>query len=113
MHRPKSLKLSPRKSLEIEWDDGKVLDYPFRHLRDSCPCATCKEKKRASEGKPSNPLAILSPSETVPLAIADMRPVGNYAYNIGFSDGHTSGLFTIEYLRQIGRPMPQSDTKTQ
>lgn len=81
------------------------MEYTYKTLRDACPCATCREKKRAGESKPKNMLNILSAEETVPLEILDMRPVGNYAYNIAFSDQHTSGLFTTEYLREIGAPL--------
>ena len=31
-----------------------------------------------------------------------MRPVGNYAYNIAFSDGHNTGLYTFELLTALG-----------
>jgi DUF971 family protein len=44
---------------------------------------------------------VLSPAETAPLAITAMRPVGQYAYAIGFSDGHASGIYTLEYLREL------------
>lgn len=81
------------------------MDYPYRTLRDACPCATCREKNRAKESKPKNLLSILSAEETIPLELTDMRPVGNYAYNIAFSDKHTSGLFTTDYLREIGVPV--------
>ena len=50
-------------------------------------------------------LQVLSVAETVPLAVSQMRPVGNYAYNINFSDGHSSGLFTMDLLREIGKPV--------
>jgi DUF971 family protein len=33
-----------------------------------------------------------------------MAPVGNYAYAIAFSDGHDTGIYTIEYLRELGSP---------
>ena len=46
-------------------------------------------------------LPVLSPAETVPLAIAAMQPVGQYAYSIEFSDGHSSGIYTLEYLREL------------
>jgi DUF971 family protein len=46
---------------------------------------------------------VLSAAETQPLAIRDMKPVGNYAYAISFSDGHDTGIYTIEYLRELGR----------
>jgi DUF971 family protein len=34
--------------------------------------------------------------------IAKMEPVGNYAYSIEFSDGHNTGIYPIEMLKQIG-----------
>jgi len=34
-----------------------------------------------------------------------MKPVGNYAYSIAFSDGHDTGIYTLELLRQLGRRM--------
>ena len=100
--QPTELKLTEQRSLEIVWSDGKKMDYPYGVLRMACPCATCREKKRAEAAKPKGLLQVLSAAETVPLAVAQMRPVGNYAYNITFSDGHSSGLFTMELLREIG-----------
>jgi DUF971 family protein len=47
-------------------------------------------------------LPTLTVAETKPLTISGMRPVGNYAYKIDFSDGHSSGLFTMELLRAEG-----------
>jgi len=103
--QPTSLKLTDHGSLEIEWSDGAKLDYPFGLLRKACPCASCREKKRAESTKPRGILQVLSAAETIPLAVSQMRPVGNYAYNINFSDGHSSGLFTMDLLREIGKPV--------
>lgn len=100
--QPTALKLTEQRSLEIIWSDGKKMDYPYGVLRKACPCATCREKKRAETAKPKGLLQVLSAAETVPLAVTQMRPVGNYAYNITFSDDHSSGLFTMELLREIG-----------
>ena len=104
--QPTALQLTDDRALEITWSDGSKLRYPFGLLRSSCPCATCREKKRAEANKPKGLLNVLSAAETVPLAVTQMRPVGNYAYNINFSDGHSSGLFTMELLREIGKPVP-------
>jgi len=93
----------------IEWSDGARLTYAPAKLRSACPCATCREKhggtEKTAEGtgakKPAL-LPVLSLAEARPIAIEKMRPVGNYAYNIAFSDGHDSGLFTFDYLYTIG-----------
>lgn len=96
--------------LAIQWSDGQRLNYTAVKLRDNCPCATCKEKQRAKElerektGGKMMKLPVLSAGELKPLAILRMQPVGNYAYNIAFSDGHDSGIFTFDHLRQLGSP---------
>jgi DUF971 family protein len=99
---PTSLEKTDRRSLRIQWSDGEVLEYPFHRLREACPCASCKERKKGESQRPNNPLHVLKPGEDVELEVLQMRPVGNYAYNITFSDGHSSGLFTMELLREIG-----------
>jgi len=99
--QPTDIKITPDARLRIVWNDGQVREYAFRELRESCPCATCREKRNAPPA-PISELAILSPAETQPLTIAGMKPVGNYAYSIDFSDGHDTGIFTLERLRDLG-----------
>ena len=90
------------RELVIEWSDGVVQQMPFRTLRDGCQCATCNDK-RMKELQDENPsaLPVLTASAAQPLDILKMHPVGNYAYNIHFSDGHTTGIFTFELLRSF------------
>jgi DUF971 family protein len=95
--------------IEITWSDGARLVYTPRLLRDACPCATCREKRAAPAGGP-NPLQVLSAAEVAPLAVAGMKPVGQYAYSIEFSDGHATGIYTLEYLRELGTPPRGSGT---
>ena len=87
--------------LLIEWSDGQVREYSVRDLRDACPCATCREKRNV----PPQPfkLAVLSDGEIKPLTLDGMKPVGNYAYALIFSDGHDTGIYTLEFLRELGR----------
>ncbi len=102
MVSPVGLRLAEDRYLEIDWSDDQTTQCSFVKLRNACPCASCREKKKADEKKPGNLLPVLSQAEARPLKIVSMRPVGNYAYNIDFSDGHRSGLFTIELLRELG-----------
>ena len=97
---PASIRRLPDGSVEIGWSDGVRSPYSPRLLRDACPCATCREERAAP--KPKGLLTVLSPQELVPLSIAGMQPVGQYAYSIEFSDGHSSGIYTLEYLRELG-----------
>ena len=98
---PVELSRTEKRELFIRWSDGTEQNIPFRKLRDACQCATCMEKKTSETKKPAGMLNILSAAETRPLQIEAMRPVGNYGYNISFSDGHTSGIFTFDLLRGI------------
>ena len=88
--------------LVIGWSDGSTTQHRPSDLRKACPCATCREKRRGDdETKPKGLLPILTAAETRPLAVQRMRPVGNYAYNIQFSDGHDSGIFSFDLIRSL------------
>ena len=105
---PVRLEKTENRELLIEWSDSTEQTISFRKLRDNCCCANCTEKRMeqaqesaSGEKKLSNILPVLSLQETMPLDIVAMRPVGNYAYNIQFSDGHSAGIFSFELLKSI------------
>jgi len=99
--QPSKLEITAEGRLRIVWSDGQVREYSVGELRDACPCATCREK-RSAPPPPSTALPILSAAEAAPLRIAAMNPVGRYAYGIEFSDGHDTGIFTLDSLREMG-----------
>ncbi len=101
--QPTQLKMVSPELLQIDWGDGQVRQYTVRELRENCPCASCREKRRSPPPPPTD-LTVLSPAETEPLRITKMEPQGRYAYSIHFSDGHNTGIFTLETLRELGRP---------
>jgi DUF971 family protein len=94
---PTQLKLAAENQLLITWSDGQQRRYSFRELRDKCPCATCREKR--SQPRPATWLPIMTEAEAQPLQILGMKPVGNYAYTIHFSDGHDTGIYSLDLLR--------------
>lgn len=100
--RPTRLALSDRRTLLIAWDDGQTRTYAVGELREQCPCASCREK-RTNPPPVAGLLTVLSSEEARPLEIQDVQPVGNYAYAIHFSDGHNTGIFTLEQLRLLGQ----------
>jgi DUF971 family protein len=86
--------------LVISWNDGHRGSYTWKHLRANCPCATCREERAA----PPDPFRILRPDELAPrppLAPASMSAVGRYAYKIVWNDGHETGIYTLEILRDL------------
>ena len=98
---PTKLQLVSPDELQIIWSDDVTQRLAVAQLRDRCPCATCREKRNLPPSE-EDPLAILKPEETQSLRIVSMKPVGNYAYGIQFSDGHDTGIFTLELLRHFG-----------
>lgn len=99
---PKRLDKTDHRTLLIEWTDGVSQELTFLQLRSACPCASCREKQRGEEpALKSTQLPVLTDAETLPLEIVSMKPVGNYGYNIQFSDGHSTGIYTLKLLRSL------------
>jgi len=92
--------------IRIRWSDSQVREYLAKDLRAACPCATCREQ-RAAPPPHATSLNVISLEETRPLGIAALTPVGNYAYSVAFSDGHDTGIFTLELLRGLGRAVAE------
>jgi DUF971 family protein len=99
--QPTELKLVDPSRLRIAWSDGQLREYSVRELREQCPCASCREKRTAPRPPPTQ-LPVLNPEEAQPLRITSMQPTGRYAYSIEFSDGHDTGIYTLELLRELG-----------
>jgi DUF971 family protein len=95
--RPLALSKQGDDRLAIEWNDGHRSVYTWQHLRNNCSCAACREEHL----QPPDPFRILKPSELVPLKPLAIAPVGLYGYKINWSDGHDSGIFTLEHLRAL------------
>lgn len=94
---PVALRKEGNDRLAIDWSDGHKSVYAWKHLRANCPCAGCREERV----QPPDPFQILKPNELVPLALTAVTPVGRYAYKLTWSDGHDTGLFTLEHLRSL------------
>ena len=98
---PKHLDLVREKGLHIEWDDGSTCFLPASLLRRMSPSADSKSLREELE---ENPLAILPSSSTKSVIIENAEFVGNYAIRLIFSDGHSTGIYTWEYLRSLAPP---------
>jgi DUF971 family protein len=94
---PESLKGNDTE-LVVSWSDGRHDRLTWRALRDNCPCATCRTKR----AEPPKALMILKPEEAGPIRATGMHAIGNYAYQIDFSDGHKVGIYSLELLRSLG-----------
>jgi DUF971 family protein len=105
---PTELLLQDDGSLRITWSDSRVDAIPFRVLRDACPCAQCQAARLSPPPATKGALPVLTAAQARPLVIQRMHPVGQYAYAIEFSDGHSSGIFPFELLRQLREDIGKS-----
>lgn len=99
---PAHLDLKKDRGLTIQWGDGATSYYSIAYLRHMSPSA---EQREARESARKNPLHILSGKASAgtggAVTALSAELVGNYALRIVFSDGHATGLFTWDYLREI------------
>jgi len=87
--------LASGEGVDVEWADSHRSHYEFDYLRERCPCATCHA---AREGRPYQTLLLL---ENEKLPAIEATPVGDYAVRFVFSDGHSTGIYSFSYLREI------------
>jgi DUF971 family protein len=78
--------------LRLTWSDGHQADFDYAYLRGWCPCAVC-------QGHSALKLVFHAPSG--PVRAESLAPVGNYGLSIGWSDGHSTGIYRFDFLRQI------------
>ena len=91
---PKDLQLLPNNNLQLTWPDDHVSEYTPYHLRSNCACAVCVDEDTGQK--------ILDP-KSIPLdiKISGFNKVGRYGLSVGFSDGHNTGIYIYERLREL------------
>jgi DUF971 family protein len=95
--------LTEGKGLEIDWADGHKSAWTFAWLRNGCPCATCVDERKQQgrkAGQPKPKPAELLPMYAPPAKPASAHAVGRYALQFNWLDGHSSGIYSWEYLRR-------------
>ena len=95
-------------ALTIRWKDGVSHTLPWQLLRKLCPCASCRTARSEPQPQPGL-LPIIKPEEAQPIRATSVRAVGNYAYGIAFSDGHNTGIYTLDFLRALGEQLAAAD----
>jgi DUF971 family protein len=85
----------PKGVLEIEWADGHASAYDFTTLRWMCPCAYCRGEAGIPGWLDSAPT--LTDEQTT---LTDLQLVGSYALAPTWADGHHTGFYTFDRLRE-------------
>jgi len=89
---------STSRVLEIAYSDGKTFRIPFELMRVYSPSAEVQGHGPGQE-------VLQTGKRNVELA--GLEPVGNYAVQPSFSDGHDSGIFSWDYLYFLGSQQDQ------
>lgn len=93
-HTPTDIRLHQQsRKLEIHFEGGKVFELPCEYLRVYSPSAEVR-------GHGPDQAVLQIGKEQV--NIRDIEAIGNYAIKLVFDDGHDTGLYTWDYLYELG-----------
>jgi DUF971 family protein len=92
---PTELRLhKDRKTLTVSFGNGQSFDLPAEYLRVKSPSAEVQghspDERKTVPGKKN-------------VMILEVQPVGNYAVRLVFDDLHSTGIFSWDYLHELGR----------
>jgi ATP-binding protein involved in chromosome partitioning len=91
---PAQIRQAGPRELAIRWSDGRETVFDVRALRLACACARCVDEW-SGDGR-LDPASV--PEDVRPLRI---EPVGRYAIQIEWSDGHATGIYPFARLREL------------
>ena len=80
--------------LEVAFNDGSVFHLPYEFLRVYSPSAEVRGHGHGQETLQVGKQGV---------SIASIEPVGSYAVQPTFSDGHDTGIYSWDYLYEIGK----------
>lgn len=83
--------------ITIVWSDETEKTYYAPDLRRACPCASCIDEWTGAK-------RLKDESVSDDLTIDKIGVVGRYALNFSFSDGHETGIYSFQYLKNLKTP---------
>lgn len=93
---PVKIDLQDKKILHIVWDDKAESFIPLVVLRKNCPCAHCVVER---QNRLPSYIPLMSDAQKT---LRDIKPVGTYAIQLYWQDGHDDGIYNYEFLRELG-----------
>ena len=95
---PVQIKKTDDNKLSIKWSNNSVYEITLQKLRDECPCVNCKGESVIFESY----IPIKDPFKPSGFyEIEKIEPVGNYAISIKWKDGHDTGIYSWDVLKNI------------
>lgn len=94
MIEPRQITEESETELSISWSDETKSKFTASELRRNCPCAGCINEWTGEK--------ILKPENVAEdLSFGSISIVGRYALNFRFSDGHETGIYSFQYLKNL------------
>lgn len=98
VRKPIDCIVDPKRGLMfVRWQDEHESLIPLDVVRAHCPCAECRTRRETGES-PALGRAGGGPGSTIPTGVT---PLGNYAIQIDWEDGHRTGLYGWPLLRSL------------
>lgn len=79
---------------KVNWNDNKQSLVTFKELRFHCPCALCVDEATGQRKIKREDIK----DDMAPITV---RTVGNYALQVVWTDGHDTGFYSYDYLREL------------
>jgi DUF971 family protein len=92
--------------LAIRWADGSESYLPLETLRRCCPCASCAGEVDILGNVYKGPDRPLPPTA---FELVRFIPVGGYAIQPTWKDGHNSGIYSFEYLQRVAKATTEEE----
>lgn len=101
--RPRAIELADE-DLLIQWQDGHRSRLSLEALRRECPCAACGEHRGVPEPPDTGmelPMLNADAAAATARTATGFEYVGRYGIRISWADGHDTGIYIFERLRQF------------
>jgi DUF971 family protein len=95
---PKQIKVQNKTDLYIKWDDDSESKINLKFLREQCPCATCQGETVLFRSYKPEKKDLDRPEM---FQIRSIEPVGSYAIQITWQDGHNTGIYSWIFLKEL------------
>lgn len=93
---PLKIQVKDKKYLYILWDDKSESRILLSVLRKYCPCANCAADRH---NRPAGYIPLLSEAH---LTLVKIEHIGSYAIRLYWKDGHDTGIYNYEFLKEFG-----------
>ena len=102
---PNQIKILKKDKLRITWEDSTEIILSLKYMRDQCPCAGCKgETILLKTYRPPAPIVVTPEMYQV----KNIEVVGDYAIQITWKDGHNTGIYSWDYIKQLEEGMDEN-----